>query len=95
MVAALLREEIGYRVPISGRGRADAAEVWARLTKQTHPSERELYKACSHAVAYGMEAQRLAHRIGQPVIAERDLLRAHHETYRKFWTCSPLSIMPS
>jgi hypothetical protein len=69
---------------------ANAVPSWA--TKQTHPSERELYKACSHAVAYGMEAQGLAHRIGKPVIVARDLLRAHHETYRKFWAWSDAAV---
>src|SRR5262249_7149920 len=29
-----------------------------------------------------------ARRIGQPLIVGRDLLRAHHETYRRFWRWS-------
>ena len=32
-----------------------------------------------------MEAISLAHRIARPPIVARDLLRAHRETYRKFW----------
>ena len=35
-----------------------------------------------------MEAPSLALRIGQPLIVARDLLLAHHETYRTFWRWS-------
>ena len=35
-----------------------------------------------------MEAKILAQRIGQLEIVARDLLRAHRETYRKFWAWS-------
>ena len=49
---------------------------------------RELCKQCVLGVAYGMEAKSLALRIGQPEIVARDLLRAHRETYRKFWAWS-------
>ena len=59
-----------------------AGAVPSSATKRSHPIERELYKQCSHAVAYGMEVEGLASRIGQPVIVGRDLLRSHHETYR-------------
>jgi hypothetical protein len=57
-------------------------------TKQSHRAERELFKQCALAVLYGMEAEGLARRIGQPPIVGRDLLRAHHETYRQFWRWS-------
>ena len=39
-----------------------------------------------------MEAEGLARRIGQPPIVARDLLRAHHETYRKFWAWSDAAV---
>ena len=65
---------------------AGAVPPWA--TKQSHPNERELFKQCTLAVAYGMEAQGLANRIGQPIIVGRNLLRAHHETCRRFWPWS-------
>jgi hypothetical protein len=61
-------------------------------TKQTHGPIRDLYKACSLAVQYGMGAEGLAQRIGQPPIVGRDLLRAHRETYRKFWTWSDAAV---
>jgi hypothetical protein len=35
-----------------------------------------------------MEAEGLALRIDRPIIVARDLLRAHHETYRTFWRWS-------
>lgn len=53
--------------------------------KQSHPAEREQCKACVLAVQYGMGAEALALRLGQPVIRARELLRLHRETYRVFW----------
>jgi DNA polymerase I-like protein with 3'-5' exonuclease and polymerase domains len=44
------------------------------------------------AVQYGMEAEALALRIGQPKIVARDLLRAHRETYRTFWLWSDAAV---
>jgi hypothetical protein len=69
-----------------------AGAVPADATKQSHGTTRELYKACALAVQYGMEAEGLAHRIGKPPIVGRDLLRAHRETYRKFWTWSDAAV---
>jgi hypothetical protein len=57
-------------------------------SKHTHGPMRELFKQCVLAVQYGMEAQSLAQRIGQPPAVARDLLRAHRETYRTFWCWS-------
>jgi DNA polymerase I len=57
-------------------------------TKASHGSVRELFKTTALAVLYGMEAHGLALRIDQPTIIARDLLRAHHETYRTFWRWS-------
>jgi DNA polymerase I len=39
-----------------------------------------------------MEAEGLARRIGQPTIVGRDLLRAHRETYRRFWAWSDAAV---
>ena len=61
-------------------------------TKATHGSKRELCKQCVLAVQYGMEAPSLALRIAQPQIVARDLLRAHHETYRQFWDWSDAAV---
>src|SRR5262245_628673 len=65
-----------------------AGAVPADASKQTHGPTRELFKQCVLAVQYGMEAESLACRIGQPPIVARDLLRAHRETYRVFWRWS-------
>jgi DNA polymerase-1 len=61
-------------------------------TKETHGSTRELFKTCALGVQYGMEEQSLAQRIGRPAIVARDLLRAHRETYRKFWRWSDAAV---
>jgi DNA polymerase I-like protein with 3'-5' exonuclease and polymerase domains len=61
-------------------------------TKETHGPTRELFKQCVLAVQYGMEANSLAARIGQPPVLARDLLRTHRETYRNFWRCSDAAV---
>jgi DNA polymerase-1 len=65
-----------------------AGAVPLDATKVTHGAQRELFKQCVLAVQYGMEAKGLALRIDRPLIVARDLLRAHHETYRRFWRWS-------
>jgi DNA polymerase family A len=69
-----------------------AGAVPQDATKATHGSTRELFKQCVLAVQYGMEAQSLALRIAQPPIVARELLRAHRETYRQFWTWSDAAV---
>jgi len=61
-------------------------------TKASHSQIREQFKACALAVQYGMEAESLARRIGQPVWQARQLLRLHHETYEKFWKWSDAAV---
>ena len=65
---------------------ADAAPPDA--TKATHKSVREQFKQCVLAVQFGMGEESLAHRIGQPPIQARQLLRLHRETYRTYWNWS-------
>jgi hypothetical protein len=69
-----------------------AGVIPADASKVTHKNERELFKQCVLAVQYGMEAEALAARIGQPIIVARDLLRAHRQTYRKFWDWSDAAV---
>jgi hypothetical protein len=69
-----------------------AGMIPADATKASHQSERELCKQCVLATQYGMEANALALRIGQPPIVARDLLRRHHETYRIFWRWSDAAV---
>jgi hypothetical protein len=61
-------------------------------TKVTHGAQRELFKQCMLAVQYGMEWQCLALRTAQPGIVARDLLRAHRQTYRRFWEWSDAAV---
>jgi hypothetical protein len=61
-------------------------------SKATHGAQRELFKQCMLAVQYGMEAPSLALRIAQPQIVARELLRAHHQTYRRFWEWSDAAL---
>jgi DNA polymerase-1 len=69
-----------------------AGAVPADATKATHGAQRELFKQCVLAVQYGMEAESLALRIGQPPIVARDLLRSHHEVFRTFWRWSDAAV---
>ena len=69
-----------------------AGAVPGGATKQTHGATRELFKQCMLAVAYGMEWRSLALRIAQPGIVARDLLRAHRQTYRRFWEWSDAAV---
>jgi DNA polymerase I len=65
---------------------AGAVPQWA--TRETHALERELFKTCVLAVQYGMEANSLALRLGEPPVLARSLLQAHREQYRQFWRWS-------
>jgi DNA polymerase I len=69
-----------------------AGAVPLDATKKTHGPAREPFKQCCLAVQYGMGAPALALRIAQPPIVARDLLRAHRETYRRFWTWSDAAL---
>jgi DNA polymerase I len=65
-----------------------AGAVPQDATKRSHGATRELFKTCALAVQYGMGEHGLALRIGQPPVVARDLLRAHRETYARFWQWS-------
>jgi hypothetical protein len=54
-------------------------------TKASHKAIRDQFKSTVLAVQYGMGADALAQRIGQPPIRARELLLMHRETYRVFW----------
>jgi hypothetical protein len=69
-----------------------ARAIPADATKASHKAQRELFKQCVLAVQYGMEAESLALRIGQPTIVARDLLAAHRETYQRFWRWSDAAV---
>jgi DNA polymerase I len=65
-----------------------AGAVPQDATKRSHGEVRELFKTCALGVQYGMGERGLALRIGQPPVIARDLLRAHRETYARFWQWS-------
>ena len=62
-----------------------AGAVTSDATKASHPEVREQFKACALAVQYGMGAEALAVKIGQPPFRGRELLTLHKRTYRDFW----------
>jgi hypothetical protein len=57
-------------------------------TKASHGKVREQFKACVLAVQYGMGADSLAVRIGQPTIRAKELLALHRQTYKAYWAWS-------
>ena len=61
-------------------------------TKQTHKSQRDLFKACVLAVQYGMGEMSLAERINQPVARARELLALHRKTYPAYWRWSEAAV---
>ena len=69
-------------------GEAAAGRDEEHRTRDT----RHMLKGCVLGIQYGMEAKTLACRIGQPPIVARDLLRAHRETYSKFWRWSDAAV---
>jgi hypothetical protein len=96
IAAALSRDEAMMRAYMSGDPYLEfarqAGAVPADATKSSHGVIRNQFKSCALAVQYGMGAEALVVRIGQPVSLARDLLRLHLETYRRFWKWSNASV---
>jgi hypothetical protein len=65
-----------------------AGAIPVNATREGFESVRELYKQNALGVNYGMGAETLAARIGQPSIVARHLLAQHHEVYQRFWEWS-------
>lgn len=97
------QQEFGIAAALSGDGNMIAAyrsgdpylefakqagAVPPNATKKSHKAERDQFKACVLAVQYGMGADSLAARIGQPVARARQLLELHRRTYPVFWAWS-------
>lgn len=57
-------------------------------TKNSHPDVRDQYKQCVLATQYGMGAESLAERLGEPELRARQLLDMHKKVYRTFWAWS-------
>ena len=64
----------------------------AEATRESNEAAHALYKSVCLGLIYGMEADSLAFRIGQPPIVARDLIHLHRETYRKFWRWSDAAV---
>lgn len=65
-----------------------AGAVPQNATKATHPNERNQYKQCVLATQYGMGAESLAAKLGQPTLRAKQLLEMHRKVYRQFWAWS-------
>jgi DNA polymerase I len=77
--------------PYLAFGKAIGA-VPADATKETHASERHLFKQCVLGIGFGMEERTLAQRTGLMPIEARDILRGHREAYSKFWCWSDAAV---
>jgi DNA polymerase I len=69
-----------------------AGAIPADGTKATHKDQRQLFKGCVLGLQFGMGAETLALRVGQPLIVARDLIRMHRQTYSKFWRWSDSAV---
>jgi DNA polymerase I len=65
-----------------------AGAVPLDATKQSHPRERELFKVTALGVLYGLSPYGLSVKLETPLVHARNLLRAHHEVYPKYWKWS-------
>jgi hypothetical protein len=65
---------------------AGVLPAWA--TTQTHGLQRDQFKVCVLATQYGQKYRSLSEQINQPDIVGRELLRHHHQVYRRFWDWS-------
>lgn len=65
-----------------------AGAVPLDATKNSHPNERNQYKQCVLATQYGMGAESLAAKLGQPTLRAKQLLEMHRKVYRQFWAWS-------
>ena len=101
------QQEIGIAAALSGDGAMQraygsgdpylafakqAGAVPDDATKTTHPVERNRFKVCALAVQYGMQEHGLAQALGEQTAMARNLLQAHHDTYRDFWRWSQLQV---
>jgi hypothetical protein len=65
-----------------------AGALPANATKHSHPDIRELYKATTLAVGYGMGSESLSIRIGQSREHAEALLKHHKTVFHQYWAWS-------
>jgi len=96
IAAALSRDQKMMDAYISGDPylafAKQAGAVPMGATRHSHKAEREQFKACVLAVQYGMGAESLAIRIGQPTAHAKALLALHKQTYGTFWKWSDAAL---
>jgi hypothetical protein len=57
-------------------------------TKKTHAATRDQFKTVALGVLYGLSAEGLARKLGEPACKGRELLRMHKATFPVFWKWS-------
>ncbi len=62
-----------------------AGAVPAGATKQTHAKERDQFKTVALGVLFGLGADSLARKIGEPPYKGRELLGLHRRAFPRFW----------
>ncbi|MDY3558621.1 DNA polymerase, partial [Gemmata sp. JC673] len=62
-----------------------AGAVPPAATKQTYAAERDQFKTVALGVLYGLGAEGLARKLGEPPHRGRHLLELHRRTFRRFW----------
>jgi len=65
-----------------------AGAVPPNATKESHPTERELFKTTTLAVQYCMGVKSLAQQLNVTEIEAKDMLNKHKKTFSKFWEWS-------
>jgi len=96
-IAAALSGDPGMRAAYASGDPYLALGKWAGQippdgTGETHPMERERFKACTLGVQYAMTEQGLARRLDCPLALARTLLQIHHAAYPQFWRWSDASV---
>jgi hypothetical protein len=92
IAAALSHDEAMMEAYRSGDPYLATGKLAGRIppngTEEEYKAERELFKACTLGVQYGMGEKSLALRIGLPTVYARRLLELHRRVYPRFWAWS-------
>jgi hypothetical protein len=65
-----------------------AGAVPPDATKRTHGPVRDQFKTVALGVLYGLSAEGLARKLGEPACKGRELLQMHKQTFPVFWKWS-------
>ena len=86
-----MQEAYGSGDPYLAFGK-QAGRIPPHGTRETHGVVRDQFKTLTLAVQYGMGANSLARRLGQPLSDARELLRLHRQTYKQYWIWSDAAV---